>query len=342
MVDNELPVSTLNSPVEEEISTENYDDDDNLETLSNSNNRSGSYSNLFREKTEQQNNFYLITENKSATAAKEENLYSNIPQNIINAELSTSHDIEHNFNNSHVYSNVSAAASTTIGQADLSLKHSDLTDVITTQPKTTTIPSTQKNVSLKNHRIELLPDDIDPNRLLNDDLDLDEPVIVASIFGKPNTTKHKPQTNNSSSSNNSGGSNSKYLKSKCDHMTSVESLLSSTINNTTSANNHNASELIMSTNRFGINNESMASIDKIPSTIENNLSDDVVGSSTSSSSLSFMNKTATTTNTYSSPRRMRLIHDTTMIDTALDLDSLDGSSIGNYSQGCLVKTTANV
>ncbi|KRF84264.1 palmitoyltransferase app isoform X2 [Drosophila virilis] len=42
--------------------------------------------------------------------------------------------------------------------------------------------------------------------------------------------------------------------------------------------------------------------------------------------------------------RLRMLHDTTMIDTALDLDSLDGSSMGNSSQSCLVKTakaTAN-
>ncbi|XP_030239105.1 palmitoyltransferase app isoform X2 [Drosophila navojoa] len=36
--------------------------------------------------------------------------------------------------------------------------------------------------------------------------------------------------------------------------------------------------------------------------------------------------------------RLRMLHDTTMIDTALDLDSLDGSSMGNNSQSCLVKT----
>ncbi|KAH8397533.1 hypothetical protein KR222_009038 [Zaprionus bogoriensis] len=35
--------------------------------------------------------------------------------------------------------------------------------------------------------------------------------------------------------------------------------------------------------------------------------------------------------------RLRMLHDTTMIDTALDLDSLDGSSMGNSSQSCLVK-----
>ncbi|XP_030081427.1 palmitoyltransferase app isoform X2 [Drosophila hydei] len=43
--------------------------------------------------------------------------------------------------------------------------------------------------------------------------------------------------------------------------------------------------------------------------------------------------------------RLRMLHDTTMIDTALDLDSLDGSSMGNNSQSCLVKTakaTSNI
>lgn len=47
---------------------------------------------------------------------------------------------------------------------------------------------------------------------------------------------------------------------------------------------------------------------------------------------------ATLSNAFCSPSRMRLLHDTTMIDTALDLDSLDGSSLGNNSQACLVKT----
>uniref|UniRef100_A0A6P4FAU0 Palmitoyltransferase n=1 Tax=Drosophila rhopaloa TaxID=1041015 RepID=A0A6P4FAU0_DRORH len=39
-----------------------------------------------------------------------------------------------------------------------------------------------------------------------------------------------------------------------------------------------------------------------------------------------------------SAERLRMLHDTTMIDTALDLDSLDGSSMGNNSQSCLVKS----
>ncbi|KAM8708863.1 hypothetical protein ACLKA7_015777 [Drosophila subpalustris] len=41
-----------------------------------------------------------------------------------------------------------------------------------------------------------------------------------------------------------------------------------------------------------------------------------------------------------SAERLRMLHDTTMIDTALDLDSLDGSSMGNNSQSCLVKSGA--
>ncbi|XP_039487409.1 palmitoyltransferase app isoform X2 [Drosophila santomea] len=39
-----------------------------------------------------------------------------------------------------------------------------------------------------------------------------------------------------------------------------------------------------------------------------------------------------------SAERLRMLHDNTMIDTALDLDSLDGSSMGNSSQSCLVKS----
>ncbi|CAD7004926.1 palmitoyltransferase app [Ceratitis capitata] len=35
--------------------------------------------------------------------------------------------------------------------------------------------------------------------------------------------------------------------------------------------------------------------------------------------------------------RLRMLNSTTMINTALDLDSLDGSSLGNNSQSCLVK-----
>lgn len=48
---------------------------------------------------------------------------------------------------------------------------------------------------------------------------------------------------------------------------------------------------------------------------------------------------AANTSSFCSPSRMRLLHDTTMIESALDLDSLDdGSSVGNNSQACLVKT----
>lgn len=38
-----------------------------------------------------------------------------------------------------------------------------------------------------------------------------------------------------------------------------------------------------------------------------------------------------------SPSRLRLLQDTTMIESALDLDSLDDSSIGNNSQAGLMK-----
>lgn len=39
-----------------------------------------------------------------------------------------------------------------------------------------------------------------------------------------------------------------------------------------------------------------------------------------------------------SSNRLRMLHDTTMIDTALDLDSLDDAALANTTQACLVKT----
>ncbi|GAB0096210.1 Palmitoyltransferase [Sergentomyia squamirostris] len=50
----------------------------------------------------------------------------------------------------------------------------------------------------------------------------------------------------------------------------------------------------------------------------------------------------TVTTTGGNTSRLKMLHDTTMIDTALDLDSLDGSSLGNNSSACLVKTPAIV
>lgn len=43
-----------------------------------------------------------------------------------------------------------------------------------------------------------------------------------------------------------------------------------------------------------------------------------------------------------SSSRLRLLQEQTMIDTALDLDSLDGSSIGNNSQSCLVNNKSAI
>ncbi|XP_065362564.1 palmitoyltransferase app [Calliphora vicina] len=42
-----------------------------------------------------------------------------------------------------------------------------------------------------------------------------------------------------------------------------------------------------------------------------------------------------------SSNRLRILHDTTMIDTALDLDSLDDAALANTSQACLVKSPSS-
>ncbi|XP_033149294.1 LOW QUALITY PROTEIN: palmitoyltransferase app-like [Drosophila busckii] len=70
------------------------------------------------------------------------------------------------------------------------------------------------------------------------------------------------------------------------------------------------------------------------------LSDDLDLDDPVSASFVGTRKSTHTSEQLKSADRLRMLHDTTMIDTALDLDSLDGynSSIGNSSQSCLVKS----
>lgn len=66
-------------------------------------------------------------------------------------------------------------------------------------------------------------------------------------------------------------------------------------------------------------------------TNNNTISSNSISNNTNSSS------NGTSGGFITSSNRLRLLQESTMIDTALDLDSLDGS-IGNNSQSCLVKT----
>lgn len=139
---------------------------------------------------------------------------------------------------------------------------------------------------------------------INDDLDLDDPVIVTSAFGNSN--------NNMTNSNN----HTIDVKEKKNHSTPPPPVSSKIKNN---SNKKVITAII----------EMKSVIPNVTIREPNNSISSCAGINTSSN------------NSYISPNKIKhykILQDTTMIDTALDLDSLDGSSIGNNSQACLVKT----
>ncbi|XP_059613957.1 palmitoyltransferase app [Phlebotomus argentipes] len=69
---------------------------------------------------------------------------------------------------------------------------------------------------------------------------------------------------------------------------------------------------------------------------------DVTRQKTVGATIEMKNVIPSVAESVNSSSRLRMLHDTTMIDTALDLDSLDGSSLGNNSSACLVKSAAIV
>lgn len=309
LVDNELPISTLHSPLGDANSggvlikmspslngDNDDDDDDNIENLSNRNNLSGSYSNLFREKLDDDDDnlrtakelqllSHLATDTVVASTASTlggtgdgmlhgENVYSNIPHSsgaqmavsMVDSGIGDKSDP-----NLHVYSNVepltmlNSVSSTKLN--DISFGDVSAIGVLPMAEDSFACPIGSSST------------------MLADDLDLDDPVSVAGTFGQ---TPKKMQ---------SGRTNVAINTTKLAKSISIE----------------------------------MKNV--IPQVVVLDAAGDAGGVAQQSSGVS-----ASSANAFCSPSRMRLLHDTTMIDTALDLDSLDGSSLGNNSQACLVKT----
>lgn len=303
LVDNELPISTLHSPMGDglikmppSINGDNDDDDDdNIENLSNRNNLSGSYSNLFREKLDDDDDnphsskdlqmlSHLATDTVVGSTASTlggsgdgmlhgENVYSNIPHtsggqmavSMVDSGIGDKSDP-----NLHVYSNVepplmmNSASSTKLND----ISFGDVSEI-------GVLPMVEDSFACPIGS---------SSTMLADDLDLDDPVSVAGTFGQ---MPKKTQTGRSNVATN----NTKLAKSISIEMKNV-----------------------------------------IPQVVVLDAAVDAGGVAQQSGAVS-----ASSANAFCSPSRMRLLHDTTMIDTALDLDSLDGSSLGN-SQACLVKT----
>lgn len=338
MVENELPISTLQSPADtasggmmmstplansSSVVTISIgkdcvdDDDDNIENLSNRNNLSGSYSNLFRDKLDDDDVNAIDANVAYDHSAKDnnmmlcnleinqlnENVYSNIP-NVVTADNATSASSEKSDPNLHVYSNISTPSSV-VGPTTAKIT-SAVQSTLNEMLQFSGVDASMLLDETTNSKM-LAGDMSVSSTLLNDDLDLDDPVTVAGTFGqtpkmintnnKFNEKSKSLLTNSKSETTNFSTSASKMSKSISLEMKNVIPQVA--LEPTTTVINHNNSS------------------------VHHNSSGSVVTNNS---------------NAFCSPSRMRLLHDTTMIDTALDLDSLDGSSLGNNSQACLVKT----
>lgn len=244
-----------------------------MENLSNRNNLSGSYSNLFRDMLEDDDSKLNSTEQKIHQKDVSENVYSNIPTTTsIPAAGGTIHqscsdNSEKSDPNLHVYSNIVETATKVVSSESLNKSTGSGKDVTVIDGSST---------------------------MISNDLDLDDPALAVATFGMV-----KPKDN------------SKIVNEKVIKSAKVD--------------------------RSSLNNKRTP---KSSSMEMKNVIPQVAIIEQSSNGASNSNPTiSTASNSFCSPSRMRLLHDTTMIDTALDLDSLDdGSSVGNNSQACLVKT----
>uniref|UniRef100_A0A182WA98 protein S-acyltransferase n=1 Tax=Anopheles minimus TaxID=112268 RepID=A0A182WA98_9DIPT len=225
----------------------------------------------------------------------------------------------------HVYSNVTGAGNSAVPV--------DLSPVPTGNGTVT-----QQLHSHHAHHHHLALDD--PSQLLSssfisNDLDLDDPVLSSS-FATAKTTSTMTKMQPPSSANHSGAvtlsqpQQQPHLKQPPTMITTIE------MKNVIKTIDPNV--IIQQSSSAN----SSGGTARPPNTMTpaNNASTSNGGPSTTQHHhLHHQNNTTGESPMFISPSasRMRLLQESTMIDTALDLDSLDGS-IGNHSQSCLVKT----
>lgn len=248
------------------------DDDDGMENLSNRNNLSGSYSNLFRDMLEDDDSKLNSTEQKIHQKDVSENVYSNIPTTTsMPGGVGTIHCSDHSEKsdpNLHVYSNIVETATVVASSENL-----------------------HKSIGSSNIDVTLIDGS---STMISNDLDLDDPALAVATFGLAKDTS------------------SKIVNEKVHKSATKVDRSSLNTKRTPKSSSMEMNQVI----------PQVAIIEQSSNGVSN-----------SNPSIS------TASNSFCSPSRMRLLHDTTMIDTALDLDSLDdGSSVGNNSQACLVKT----
>lgn len=321
---------------------------------------------------EMDDDIMIINNNVNTTdSCKIENVYSNIPSSISavsgfglngivdsnqqqphlqqHSQLSPQQTISPKIlsidPNAHVYSNIKTTATVTT------------TPLVTTNPimaaAIASVPETAKaNLStLTTKSNNSIISDTTSSIFLTNDLDLDDPVLSSSF--------NQPKPSISVNNNNTKQKTNSKVKKSLTTNNPINNLSDNNIRTSRIANNNNDDNnkmlLLNANNDFNeISSSSTTGTTQI-STID--IGSVVVVQPQQHHNSNKLNKVHSTnsqqqqqiddnlksnnSNSFINSNRMRILQDTTMIDTALDLDSLDGSSLGNSnnnSQSCLVKT----
>ncbi|XP_065085755.1 palmitoyltransferase app isoform X1 [Ochlerotatus camptorhynchus] len=357
LVENEIPLSITGnmSGIEDTTATTIVMDDDTIVELEPPKivNLSGSYNNLFRESAsgklatsadsdKMQNVDEIINASELmmvSSVSGHENVYSNIPSGSgtigngvlvgspkrasLNKAVGHIGDVGKSIDpNLHVYSNIGNGSHTSNGNVVNGQRHSASSG--------TNFHQLPNSNSVNNNFSPV----VDDQSLLNssfitNDLDLDDPVMTSAF-----TTKSTSATIQSPGSLVDSGP-SALVASPSTHiplppLKSSQPITAIEMKNVIKT--MDPSVIIQAAGGSNGNNSNTLT------TVSNHSSSSNNNNNISSSSI---NNNASSSNGTSgfitSSNRLRLLQESTMIDTALDLDSLDGS-IGNNSQSCLVKT----
>uniref|UniRef100_A0A182SHY5 Uncharacterized protein n=1 Tax=Anopheles maculatus TaxID=74869 RepID=A0A182SHY5_9DIPT len=166
---------------------------------------------------------------------------------------------------------------------------------------------------------------------ISNDLDLDDPVLSSSFAtAKSTSTMTKMQTPSSANHGGGGGVATTAVQppQQQQHLKQPQAMIT-TLEMKNVIKTLDPNVIIQQTsNGTGGGATTSTSLPMSSNSIASNGGPTALNNSSNGESPMFISPSAS---------RMRLLQESTMIDTALDLDSLDGS-IGNHSQSCLVKT----
>lgn len=357
LVENEAPLSNTGniSAIEDTTATTIVMmDDDTIVELEPPKivNLSGSYNNLFRESLsggklgpsdgdKMQNADEIINASDLmmvSSVSGHENVYSNIPSGSGNGALGSpkrtgmssagarNSDSGKSIDpNLHVYSNIGSGSHTSngnlVGQRHSASSGSNFHHLPNSNSVNNNFSPVVDDQSLLN------------SSFITNDLDLDDPVMTSAFASKTTANTMPPSGGNLIDS----GPSAMVTTTSSSHLPLPPLKSSQPITAIEMKNvikTLDPSVIIQATNgNNGAINSSVSNHSSHNSSNNNNINSN---SNNNNNTNSNSNGTASS-GFITSSNRLRLLQESTMIDTALDLDSLDGS-IGNNSQSCLVKT----